>query len=874
LGLLQQGGRAVNSVVKFPYEKAGRRLIFGIAASCMVVPVVLFILYAFGTQKATILAEAEVFAFMITGQINQSPEYWRYENVRLSSILRQHKYDGHVQECKQLFDNAEHLIAEDCAPLPSPPLNVEVPVYDAGNKVGLLKISRSLRPALLQAALLFATSCAFGAFVYFVLQKFPLKMLRSTFVALQREKQQASVTLRSIADAVITTNDSLLIQTLNPAAEQFGGVTSENAAGEPFGKYFRIIHPMTRKNMDGLMAKCLQTKQNRRRVQEQVILVRPEDGCEYQAEITVAPLCNEMGKLFGLVVAFHDVTESRALEQKLREKMLELVHIVRYAGVGIAFVRAGIVQKLNSAAAEILGLPQEQIVGREVAEVLHSCLGYTGRVDGMYDLLGNGEILDMERHVIRADGKRIWVRLIGQRVAADQLKENGTVWIAQDITQMKMQQEQIEMARIHAEETSRFKSEFIAHVSHELRSPLNGIIGMTHLVLDSRLDELQRQYLNIVDDSAKTLLQLINNILDLSKIESGVMELEEKRFRITSVYHYVQNTVALQLREKGLSLSFSIADDVPDELIGDELRLGQVLLNLVGNAIKFTSGGGGEVVCDKLVPSESGVQRRFKVVDTGCGIEETARKKIFEAFVQASSSVARTHGGSGLGLSICKKIIRMMHGDIWVNSAPGQGTTVLFTARFASLDKTGDGNGEQPQRMKSVGEAGAGTRRILVVEDLPMNQTIVKLLLEQEGHTVQIANNGREALLRLSEADFDMIFLDVQMPVMDGLTTARLIRRCETEKNPLAREEKDLMKAVARKIGGHHIPIIGMTGNAMTEGERDCLAAGMDGYISKPFERRDILRTLETVNSMQKIPPVITVDSSGKVLFEKSPLIL
>ena len=212
----------MNSNLKFPYEKAGRRLISCIAVLCMIIPVALFMLFTLGTQKATILAEAQVLSFIVTDQINRSPEYWRYENIRLGSILRQHRDDDHIQECRQLFDNAQSLIAEDCAPLPSPSLTVEVPIYDAGKAVGLLKISRSLRPALLKAALLFATSCAFGAFVYFVLQKFPLKVLRSAFAALHREKEQASVTLRSIADAVITTNGSLVIQTMNPAAEQFG----------------------------------------------------------------------------------------------------------------------------------------------------------------------------------------------------------------------------------------------------------------------------------------------------------------------------------------------------------------------------------------------------------------------------------------------------------------------------------------------------------------------------------------------------------------------------------------------------------------------------------------------------------------------------
>jgi len=354
-----------------------------------------------------------------------------------------------------------------------------------------------------------------------------------------------------------------------------------------------------------------------------------------------------------------------------------------------------------------------------------------------------------------------------------------------------------------------FKSEFLAQVNHELRNPLNGIIGMNRLVLETDLTPVQQQYLTIVQDSAETLLLLINDLLDLSKIEAGVMELEETPFRIASIYDYVHNIMALKIKEKGLSLTLSISENVPLELIGDELRLGQILLNLVGNALKFTSTGGVNVLCQRISQTETTVQLRFNVTDTGCGIDESARKKIFNAFVQASSSVARTHGGSGLGLSICKKLSKLMDGDIQVESEPGKGSTFSFTGYFRyerqPENRLPVADQEIPEQKE---EPRQQVRRILLVEDLPFIQTIAKLILEGEAHCVQLAANDREALVALAESTFDVIFMDVQMPEMDGLIATRLIRRCEKDKNPLAREDNDLMKAVASRIHGKHLPIM------------------------------------------------------------------
>jgi PAS domain S-box-containing protein len=847
----------MNSNNQFQWEAAVRSLIVSVVVLCVIAPLVLYLLFSLREQKIIMGAEADILAHTITEEINKNPEYWQYEEIRFSSILRHRSHDANYQERRQLFDSNHKLVAEHNNSLQRPLIHIEARVFDAGDPVGSLRISRSIRLILQTSALILLASSICGALLYSVLHVFPLKLMRSAFTELNTKKEQATVTLNSIADGVITTDTSLRILSLNPAAAKLGGVQSAGVLGEPFRQHFKIIHPQAREKVESLLEDCLQYGENACRQREQAVLVCEESGSEFQVEITVSPLHDEQHRLLGLVIVLHDVTAACMLEKQLKEKVLELGVILKYAGVGIAFVREGIVQEVNTMISEIFGIPSEAIIGRRASSILPTYLGYTDPIEHIYTQLSKGEIFDIERQVVLSNQKPIWIRLIGQGVDPSRLSEGGSVWIAQDITQLKQYQEKLEIAKFHAEEASRFKSEFLAHISHELRNPLSGIIGINRLVLETDLTPVQQRYLTIVQESAETLLLLINNLLDLSKIEAGVMELEERSFRISTIYDYVNNIVALKIKEKGLSLTFSISEDVPLELIGDELRLGQILLNLVGNAVKFTSMGGIDVFCARIAQTESTVQLLFSVTDTGCGIDEPTRKKIFESFVQASSSVSRTHGGSGLGLSICKKLTELMGGQIGVKSELGQGSTFSFSGWFRherqpDFESTDTGKKIPEQKKGPVQPA----RRILLVEDIPFNQTIAKLLLEQEEHCVEVATNGREALAALAKSTFDVIFMDVRMPEIDGLTTTRLIRRCEKERNPLVKEDNDLIQAVSSRIHGKHIPIIGMTGNSTEDGRLDCFAAGMDNYISKPFDREEMLHAMEVVYGKQMVSEV------------------
>lgn len=829
----------------FQWEAVVRRLISLVTALCMFAPLALYLLFSYGSQKAGMKAAAEVSAYIITTEINRNPDYWKYQDLRFASVLRRGSESHDHAELRQLFDGNRELVASAGVPQSPPLLEVDVPVFDAGNIVGYLRFSRSQGKTLYVAALVLAVSCCCGALIYYILHSFPLRVLRSAFAALHKAKEQATITLDSIADAVITTDSTLNIRSLNPAAVNIVGRESRSMIGERMLDHFRIVHPRTGENLENAFQERLQIIPALGRFREQVVLVRLRDGREFEIEMTVSQLRDEQAKLLGLVVAFHDVTESRALETQLQERVTELMHIVRHAGVGIAFVRGGTVQRINDNAAEIIGLPKEKVLGADIIEVLGNSLGYTDSIELIYERLGQGELFDIEHQMVRQDGKHIWLRLIGKGIDPNRLRETGTVWIAQDISLMKQRQQELEAATSHAEEASRFKSEFLAHVSHELRSPLSGIIGLNRLVLDSSLTPEQRNYLTSVSALAETLLQLLNDLLDLSKIEAGAMKLERKAFELNAVYSYVSSILALKVKEKGLGLDLSIAEDVPPALVGDELRLSQILLNLLGNAVKFTDQGAVGVECRKTADKGTSIQLQFKVVDSGCGLDSEARQKIFDSFVQASSSVARTHGGSGLGLAICKKLTELMGGEIWVESTLGKGSAFYFTAWFNTIGLVEESQelagGER--RVPGCPEV-KGAKRILLVEDLPFNQTIAKLLLERDGHHVQVAGNGREALIALAEASFDVVFMDVRMPVMDGLTTTRLIRRCETDSKPQAREDNELIRAVAARIQGGRIHIVGMTGDATDDGRQECFAAGMNGFVSKPFDRKELLQAL------------------------------
>ncbi len=500
---------------------------------------------------------------------------------------------------------------------------------------------------------------------------------------------------------------------------------------------------------------------------------------------------------------------------------------------------SGRLTSFNKAAERLTGYSREEVRAMSILDLTQpECRA--GLRQWIDQLAGGGENNTFEVEIVSRGG-RMSILEVSARLIHQGGKPVEVEAIGRDVTDRKRVEAELERARRGAEAGARMKDQFLANMSHEIRTPLNGVIGLTALLLEGDLKPDQREYLEMVKSSADSLMTLINDILDFSKIEAGKFQLDPIEFVFRDYLSESSRLMHLRAIQKGIELNVEVSEEVPKKLIGDSGRLRQVLMNLLGNAVKFTEHGRVllSVGTERLEPGLAVLH--FAVKDTGIGVAPEKQAAIFEAFSQADGSTTRQYGGTGLGLAICSQLVAMMGGRVWVESELGQGSCFHFTARFG-LPLAGE---EEPATTISEAEpvimprTSSNGLRILLAEDNLVNQRLVQGVLERHGYSVTMASNGLEVLRVLDSQRFDVVLMDVQMPELDGLETTRRIRHKEAAE------------------GLPRLPIVAMTAHALKGDRERCLEAGMDDYISKPIHTPDLVRMM--------VATTAKVSASGRV---------
>jgi PAS domain S-box-containing protein len=552
---------------------------------------------------------------------------------------------------------------------------------------------------------------------------------------------------------------------------------------------------------------------------------RPHDGAEFDVEVYLNRIVFHGQE--AILANVRDITVRKESENRIRQSLSKFEAILENSLMGIAMSKGRTLVTINRRGAEIFGRTPAELTGSDLTGLLDSADAAADFVRTARQSLSQHGEFNTEQAFRDSRGETVWCRMYAKAVDQDSL-DKGVIWAWDDITAQRSAQDDLMRAREDAEAANRAKSEFLAAMSHEIRTPMNAIVGMTDITLQTSLTNEQRDYLKTVMDSAQHLLGIINDILDLSKIEARKLSLDRTDFDLPAHVRSTLKGLEMQARQKGLDFTLELAPDVPVCVKGDPLSLRQVLMNLVGNAIKFTHRGavGVRVAPHSLAPDQPPragdrpdprtVGVRFEVTDTGIGIPDSFMESIFQSFSQTT----RAFGGTGLGLAICRQLIGLMGGEITVTSTVGRGSTFAFFVRL----EPGVACPVPDETMPEPPPPPHRPLHILVAEDNEVNIMVTTLRLGEMGHTFAVARTGLEVLERLRRERFDLVLMDIEMPVLDGISATRAIRTSLPD-GPIANPA---------------IPIIGVTAHALKEFRDRSLEAGMDDYVSKPVNFHEL----------------------------------
>jgi PAS domain S-box-containing protein len=621
-------------------------------------------------------------------------------------------------------------------------LSTKMPLHDGhGQRIGIMGVSKDIT-ALMEAE-----------------EKVRLLNLQNQLI------------LDSVSDGIIGLDAEGHHTVLNQAAAQMLGVEAAALIGQPLYQGWRHARKPGQfyTGQEGPIWGALQSGQ-RQDVSGECF--HRADGTSFIVEYTVNPVL-EAGRQTGVVLAFRDISDRIRTEAELAHERDLLVALLKNIPDRIYFkdLQSRFI-KCSDTVVTGLGIKSaDDAVGKSDFDFFTADHARPAYEDEQQIIRTGQPMVGRIERETWVDGRETWALTTKVPLRNRDEVIIGTLGVTKDITALKHTEAELERARDVALQSTRLKSEFLANMSHEIRTPMNGIVGMTSLLLDTPLSGEQHEFAQTIRASAEALLNVINDILDFSKIEAGKLEFETVDFDLRDTVESTVELLAERAQTKGLELAALVPNQVPASLRGDPGRLRQVLANLIGNAVKFTTAG--EVVLEVEIAEETEAEAllKFSVRDTGMGIPEEAQARLFQAFTQADGSVTRRYGGTGLGLAICKQLVELMHGQIGLRSTPGVGSVFWFTARFT----------KQPPRAESVQMAGLAGLRVLIVDDNPTNRLVLHYQCQAWRMHDESANSGVEALVALHKAastgrPFDLVVLDMQMPGMDGLTLARAIK--------------------------------------------------------------------------------------------------